>query len=286
MLKRTTKKRIVRNKKRNNGGAAAYDPLPPTSAESKAYKKKFTIANLEEDFKPRIDTQSSELKDLIPESLLILAKNPKVPYPSRYVALSFVAGIEQQDAADKTHREYDSSMTFKELIQFLERKSKKNGKMRDYLTSNPIVELDQDETQPVDDGECQVLSGIRCEDVEKIKKKMSTKTFRLLCICQENYPVYMFFIYEDILRGDTFRNNRRRIFIRITNTETVKRIKTACMSRFEHVEERLHVESPPFMTKVKDVFTSLKTSMRKAKPKLHREGGGMKKSRKSRKYRR
>jgi hypothetical protein len=284
MLKRKTKKRIVRGKKRKNGGAAAYDPLPPTSAESEAYKKKFTMANLEEDFKPRIDTQSSELKELIPESLLILAKNPKVPYPSTYVALSIPARFSQREDADKTHREYNSSMTFKELTQFLDRKSKKNPGTNYYLTSNPIVEFNQDEIENVD-GDCEVLSGIRCEDVEKINKTMLTRTFRLLCICQGNYPVHMFFIYEDILRGDTFRNNRRRIFIRIKNTETVNRIERACMLRFEHVRDRVHVESPPFMTKVKGMFASLKT-MRKSKPnhthKTKHEGGGMKKSRKYR----
>jgi hypothetical protein len=287
MLKRKTKKRIVRGKKRKNGGAAAaaYEPLEAASSDSEAYKKKFTMENLEEDFKPGVTTQSNDLKPLVRylKLLLTLAKKPKVPYPRRMVDRF------DQDDAEKTHREYNSSMTFKELTDYLHRKSINPGPDDYYVTSNPIVELDQDETQTVDDGECQVLSGLSCEDVEKIKKEMPTGlTFRLLCIIGK-YRDAMFFIFEDILRGDNYRR-RRRVFIRITNTETFKRIERACMSRFEHVRERLHVESPPFMSKVKDVFTSLKTSMRKPKPnpthKTKHEGGGMKKSRKSRKYRR
>lgn len=289
MLKRKTKKRIVRGKKRKNGGAAAaaYEPLAAASSESEAYKKKFTMENLEEDFKPGVTMQSSDLKDVIPKSLLILAKKPKVPYPSQHDLMNMVDRRVQDEAADKTHREYNSSMTFKELTAYLHRKSINPGPDDYYITSNPIVELDQDETQLVD-GERQVLSGLSCEDVEKIKKEMPTGlTFRLLCIIGE-YRNAMFFIFEDILRGDNYRR-RRRVFIRITNKETLERLTIARRSRVQHVRER-SVDSRSTITKVKDMFTSLKTSMRKPKPKpIHKtkhEGGGMKKSRKSRKYRR
>lgn len=286
MLKRKTKKRIVRGKKRKNGGAAAaaYEPLAAASSDSEAYKKKFTMENLEEDFKPGVTTQSNDLKPLIRDLklLLTLAKKPKVPYPRQYDRM--VDRFDQDDA-EKTHREYNSSMTFKELTDYLHRKSINPGPDDYYVTSNPIVELDQDETQTVDDGECQVLSGLSCEDVEKIKKEMPTGlTFRLLCIIGK-YRDAMFFIFEDILRGDNYRR-RRRVFIRITNKETLERLNTARRSRIQHVRERSVDSRPTTMTKVKDMFTSLKTSMRKPKPnpkhKTKHEGGGMKKSRKYR----
>jgi len=286
MLQRKTKKRIIRGKKRKNGGAAAaYEPLAAASLDLEAYKKKFTIENLEEDFKPGITTQSNDLKPLIRNLKVILtvAKKPKVLYPTQYDLMNTVDMSIQTDAADKTHKEYNSSMTFKELTDYLRRKSINPGPNNYYVTSNPIVELDQDETRLVDE-EHQVLSGLSCDDVEKIKKEMPTGfTVRLLCIMGQ-YRNAMFFIFEDILRGDNYRT-RRRVFIRITNKKTLERLSTAITSRTQHVRER-SIDSRSTMTKVKDMFTSLKTSMRKPKPnpvhKTKHEGGGMKKSRKYR----